>query len=113
MKKSHKNLLEETIEILKANGKTPNDVRWVGDGKKFTTWKNFEAISNFRYYAGYGGNEIAGSLLICGDDFWLERGEYDGSEWWEFRTTPEIPLEKSTLISVKNEDYRDSIEWEN
>ena len=23
-----------------------------------------------------------------GSDWWLERGEYDGSEWWEFRREP-------------------------
>jgi hypothetical protein len=22
---------------------------------------------------------------------WAERGEYDGSEWWEIREYPEIP----------------------
>ena len=27
------------------------------------------------------------------DDSWLERGEYDGSEWWEMKTLPNIPKE--------------------
>jgi hypothetical protein len=29
------------------------------------------------------------------DGMWMERGEYDGSEWWELMRRPEIP---STLI---------------
>jgi len=28
------------------------------------------------------------SLTVAGDDWWLERHGYDGSEWWEFKTLP-------------------------
>jgi hypothetical protein len=30
-------------------------------------------------------------LEIVGDDWWLERHEYDGAEWWEYKTKPSMP----------------------
>ena len=42
------------------------------------------------YDSGYGLAEIREDLLIVGKDWWLERDEYDGSEWWVFRTMPEL-----------------------
>ena len=83
-----KNLLEETIDILKRNGKTENDVIYCcGDSFKFT-WENFKNISNVNYDDGYGSPEVARDLKVVGDNFWLERNEYDGSEWWEFKQIP-------------------------
>lgn len=45
---------------------------------------------DFGYYSGYGGQELFGVVWFK-DGTWLERGEYDGSEWWEYKCTPEIP----------------------
>jgi hypothetical protein len=28
-------------------------------------------------------------IIVVGKDWWLERHEYDGSEWWEFKTMPD------------------------
>lgn len=86
------NLLEETIQVLKKYGKTPKDVLWVGsvDGEYAISWEEFEKIAeNVWYYNGYGSQEIAYDLVVVGDDWWLERVEYDGSEWWEIRKKPE------------------------
>lgn len=47
---------------------------------------------NFSYNAGYGGQELYGTLWHE-DGTWQERGEHDGCEWWEYRQLPEIPLE--------------------
>lgn len=83
-----KNLLEETVNVLSKFEKSTSDVRWIG-GKGFIgDWADFESIANFEYDNGYGGNEIDSTLKIVGDDWWLERGEYDGSEWWEFKILP-------------------------
>lgn len=41
------------------------------------------------YYSGYGSQEIFG-VVIFKDDSWLERGEYDGSEWWSHKTKPQF-----------------------
>ena len=39
-------------------------------------------------------------LLIVGDDWWLERHEYDGAEWWEFKTLPCEPFEEKKVAGV-------------
>lgn len=88
-----KNLRLETAEILQQHGKTAADVLWVQwEGKFHCTFEEFVAAANFfEYDDGYGGAEVATSLKVVGKDWWLERGEYDGSEWWEFKTLPTKP----------------------
>lgn len=90
------NLLAQTLEILTQNGKTPADVQWVqadvGSYSKQNlisfSWAEFAALADFNYDDGFGGAEVKTSLKVVGADWWLERGEYDGSEWWEFKTLP-------------------------
>lgn len=45
---------------------------------------------DFEYDNGYGGQEVYG-IIWYGDKSWSERGEYDGSEWWEHIFRPSIP----------------------
>jgi hypothetical protein len=85
------NLLQETISVLTDNGKTPSDVRWVGCGLVSAPWEEFARLADRTYDNGYGGAEVSGLLVIVGDDWWLERHEYDGSEWWEFKRLPTRP----------------------
>jgi hypothetical protein len=96
------NLLEETLEALKENGKSEEDVRWVGCKiycglpKWFTyyfegvkSWEEFKKEAKDVWYdRGYGAQEIADGLVVVGDDWWLERHEYDGAECWKFKTLP-------------------------
>lgn len=84
------NLLKETLSKLEQNGKTIKDVHWVGssDGKYSMPWDKFVTIAGVDYDSGYGGAEIATELVVVGDNWWLSRGEYDGSEWWDFNTIP-------------------------
>lgn len=35
--------------------------------------------------------------MLVGDGWWIERAEYDGSEWWEFKT---IPTEKVKVVPI-------------
>ncbi len=46
---------------------------------------------DFEYDDGYGGQELFGCVWF--NDSWLERGEYDGSEWWNDKKYPDIPKE--------------------
>jgi hypothetical protein len=96
------NLLKETKAILKETGKSIEDVRWVGNHTYHYPWSHFEKIANVEYNAGYGGAEIPGDLQVVGDDWWLERGEYDGSEWWEYKTMPTKPAQEVMLSDVKD-----------
>lgn len=88
-----KNFLEETLLNLAANGKLPSDVLWVGDKENFCSWEEFSISANFEYDRGYGADFIDRNLKIVGDSWWMERHEYDGSEWWEFKTLPIRPRE--------------------
>lgn len=100
------NLYEETIGKLRENGKTAKDVLWVGSTEAFCTWEDFEAIAtNTSYDAGYGGQEICPDLLVVGKGWWLERHEYDGSEWWEFKVKPTKPKEQIKPITFKRAGY--------
>ena len=56
------NLLQETLKALEDNGKTPNDVLWVGDLEKKTTWENFAKLAEFEYDNGFGGCMIQEEL---------------------------------------------------
>jgi hypothetical protein len=48
---------------------------------------------DFEYDSGYGRQELFGTVWLEKEGTWLTRGEYDGSEWWEFHECPEIPME--------------------
>lgn len=43
---------------------------------------------NFNYDDGYGSQELFGIILFS--DSYSDRGEYDGSEWWENHRMPTI-----------------------
>ena len=55
-------------------------------------YDNFKSAINFNYDSGYGGQEVYGTVWFQ-DGTWANRGEYDGSEWWEYQEVPEIPTE--------------------
>jgi len=50
---------------------------------------------NFNYDSGYGGQELFGYIWYE-DGTWSERGEYDGSEWWEHKTVPTMGCDIAT-----------------
>lgn len=86
-----KNLIKETVDVLSSHDLSPVDVAWVGsrDGKYALGWEDFVKIfKNFVYDSGLGRQEIAEDLVVVGDDWWLERHDYDGYEWWEFKKLP-------------------------
>lgn len=96
------NFLKETIVCLNRHGRTEKDVLWVGRGfareyfiepelRYWTTWEDFSSKADFDYDNSFGLEEIPDDIVIVGEDFWLERQTYDGSEWWEFKTLPARP----------------------
>ena len=109
------NLLKETLEMLEKNNKKESDVMFVigliGDYFKDDerevgcSWELFKKYADFSYDDGFGGNNIKMSLKVVGTDFWLERHEYDGSEWWEYKEMPKIDIE----LIYNEEDIKDMI----
>ena len=111
-----RNLLVETLEILKLCHKTWEDVEFIDmfynkryprnytkynfrDNKRYRLDKEtfLKSAKNINYDESYGRQEINETLKIVGKDWWLERHEYDGSEWWEFKQKPKLD-EKVELI---------------
>ena len=85
----NKSLLEETLGILKDRGIKPEDVEYVLTSEAWMTWEEFaDAAKKVYYDSGFGAQEVDASLKVVGTDWWLERAEYDGSEWWKLCTTP-------------------------
>lgn len=55
-----------------------------------TDFLEFLKQLDFEYYDSFGSQELFGCIWYK-DGTWSERGEYDGSEWWEYKIVPEIP----------------------
>lgn len=79
---------------------------WIIDGetKPFQTLVNMhqfgykvEKVDLYRVKLIHGAQHVATDLVLVGDDWWIERCEYDGSEWWEFKT---IPTEKVKVVPI-------------
>lgn len=102
------NFLAETNRVLEDNGKTALDVLFVAsfcggyDNQVFAlgSWVDFAKLANFQYDSVYGGAGINMKLVIVGDNWWLERGGYDGSEWWNFKTMPLKPIKSVPLDAL-------------
>lgn len=89
------NLLEETKKVLKEHEKTFDDVLWVGTGDYYIDVQRFIELADKKYNNSYGTEYVNTDLHVVGTDWWLERHEYDGSEWWEYKTIPIKPNEKT------------------
>ena len=118
------NLLNETKEMLVSHGKWCEDVEFVvgfssstegylrwsshsNDELVRTTWEEFAAKANKNYDNSFGGTEVLEVTMIVGKDFWLERHEYDGSEWWEYKELPKAENYSEGSIRVFNPDYEE------
>lgn len=102
-----KNAWNELIDKLEEIYKTTQDIQWAkilyrhfmnddenemsiyfpGD-KRFDTFEDFKnVLKNINYENRFGGQQLFGFVVFT-DNSWLERGEYDGFEWWEYKRTP-------------------------
>ena len=117
------NLKQETLNVLKSYGKTIQDVRWIGhyDGNVKIHPDYFFEIADREYDNGFGSQEVNSALVVVGDDWWLDRSEYDGSESWEFNTKPMLSPDSRFGKNVFVKDYDDDwsimsnleyLEWE-
>lgn len=105
------NLWDETIHTLNHYNKTWEDVKYIfGEDYQITPQAFKERAKLTEYDKGFGGQEIARDLEIWGNDFHMTRGEYDGSEWWEFHShTPIVPIHLVTdCVNLKSK-----IGWDN
>ena len=107
------NFLAETLEILKRNDKSPEDVRWIGSegGDYAISWAEFSKLADFEYDSQSGPVEIADNLIVVGEGWWLNRfidravyddvgGEYQ-EEWTfhQYNPTPFFPEKRDNAKS--------------
>ena len=99
-------LLQQTLEMLQDYDLTEDDVIWVGSEDFSISWEDFKLFADVEYYSGYGSPEVATDLVIVGEGWWLERSEYDGSEWWSMKQAPKQPLQQRVgKINLTVEQY--------
>lgn len=67
---------------------------------------DFLANIDIEYDRGFGRQHVFGHVVF-NDGTWLERAEYDGSEWWEYKKLPLItdPVLDSYGDEILNERY--------
>ena len=83
---------------------------YLEDGEKFSLttgytddeYKQFLSDIDRNYNNGYGSQQIDG-MIWYEDGTWTTRGEYDGSEWWEYNKCPNIPTELDRKDKVREQ----------
>ena len=65
-------------------------------------WSKFLSDLDFEYDSGYGGQNLFGTIWYS-DGTWSDRGEYDGSEWWDYHICPNIPVELNRKDKVREQ----------
>jgi hypothetical protein len=115
-----RNALREFKENLDSCGKTVTDIKMIGlaavfkyPDKKIIIDSEDGIITlgdiadlDFEYDDGYGEQVLFG-YVVFKDGTWLSRSEYDGSEWWEYNTTPTYEMINKEFIELglkKKED---------
>jgi len=64
-------------------------------GKEEIAWDEIP-ITMRMYDKGYGSQYWKGWITFKDTDDWLEREEYDGMEWWSWRSKPSLEKERKT-----------------
>jgi hypothetical protein len=96
------NLLEETRHAIADAGSFVGSA----DGEYACSWEQFATMADQEYDSSYGAQKVARDLVIrFADGSWVERGEYDGSEWWVYKQPPVLRGAKtiSRLICTEQE----------
>jgi hypothetical protein len=65
-------------------------------------WSKFLTDLDFEYDCGFGGQNLFGTIWYA-DGTWSDRGEYDGSEWWDYHYCPQIPVELDRKDKVREQ----------
>jgi hypothetical protein len=97
------NLYLEIVRTLEENNKSIKDIVWIGTEEATIDVDQFFKIAKeTEYDDGYGGTAISRDLIIVGSKWWLSRGEYDGSEWWDFNTRPQRPKMRRIKFNIRD-----------
>lgn len=98
------NFKKETINAIIESRHKLEDVMFIGSysGKKRMLIDKFLEASDFNYDNGYGASKIYTDLIVYfTDETYMTRGEYDGSEWWEYNKP--LKFSKCDMYETFNE----------
>lgn len=125
MKNGLSTLADETRRAIGRSGHDVTDILWIGgtgrddaenllgsevpnvipmgEGGVLIDADEFWAVADKTVYDdGYGVTEIPLDIVIMfSDGTWLERREYDGSEWWAWRSISK-PVKQMKLATLKD-----------
>lgn len=59
-------------------------------GRGQIPWEVFSRLADFNYDSGYGCQEFDGWITFNNTDAYIQRDDYDGSEWWEVVRRPKL-----------------------
>ncbi|MET3997523.1 hypothetical protein BjapCC829_28645 [Bradyrhizobium barranii] len=88
------NLLTETVAAIQESGHSTDDIVFIGSEETghSCTWEQFQILADKEYDAGFGSQKVAEDLIIVfSDGAKMWRGEYDGSEGWDFSAPFKAP----------------------
>jgi hypothetical protein len=97
------NLLTETMESIETSGHEPSQIIFIGSeiSGHCCTWDQFKELADKDYDAGFGAAKVADDLkIVFSDGSSMSRGEYDGSEWWDFSKPFEAPATTKPIFSL-------------
>ena len=109
------NALTELMDICWHIGKSFDDIDywWVGweeedqcifNSDSIEIMKKFLEDNYSSYNNWWGGQELFWEIVFK-DKTWLERWEYDWSEWWEYKRCPDRKLSKDEA-RIKEIDWQ-------
>lgn len=96
-----KNLQRQTLDSIVRAGKRVEDIAYCNITMGAISYEQEELLKgkvfdidklDFMYDDGYGSQLVHG-FIVFNDKTWLERSEYDGAEWWDYRKCPSEPVE--------------------
>ncbi|MEO1299383.1 MAG: hypothetical protein AAFW75_27145 [Cyanobacteria bacterium J06636_16] len=107
------NLLEETIHAVKDSGHKIDQIIFIGSletGHR-CSWDEFQKLADFGYNNGFGWAKVPTDLVVAFDDqTYMTRGEYDGSEWWQYLNPLKIPEESKSIKTLEHDSGWRTIE---
>lgn len=76
--------------------RTMTSIATLYEGYSEKDWEIFLGkLSRHNYDDGYGWQNLFGAIWYE-DGTYSDRGEYDGSEWWEYHNAPEKPTKSDS-----------------
>ena len=74
-------------------------------------YDNFMLSLDFTYDDGFGGQQLDGKIWFK-DGTWADRGEYDGSEWWQYHKCPQVPTFLYPFVTEEELPFDEADYWD-